>query len=100
MHFATLGDRKVRLLAGKGEKIAKNPICNHILAKSVRAFYPTCNYSEPWRQQCVAVMYFPPINKVMYSITYEKIKPLDLLEFLLLKIYPNVTEFYPKNDSS
>lgn len=79
MHVATLGDRKIRLLAEKGEKIAKNHICNHILAKSEHTFYPTCNYSEPWKQQCVAVMYFPPINKVMYSITYKKRKPLDLL---------------------
>lgn len=32
----------------------------------------------------------------MYSITCKKRKPLDLLKILLLKIYPNVTDFYPK----
>lgn len=41
-------------------------------------------------------MYLPPANKIMYSITYKKRKPPDLLKFLMLKICPNVTDFYPK----
>lgn len=53
----------------------------------------TCNYSELWKQRCVVVMYLPPANKIMYSITYQKRKPPDLLKFLMLKICPNVTDF-------
>lgn len=38
MHAATLGDRKIRILAEKGEKIAQKQIYNYTEAKSVRAF--------------------------------------------------------------
>lgn len=101
MHAATLGDRKIRILTEKGEKIAQKQIYNYIVAKGVRAFSPTRGVTVNHGSNSMSLSCLPSqLTKQMYSISCKKRKPLDLSEVLLLKICPNVTDFYPKNGSS